>query len=203
MQDNNNIYDDLLESRCFLSVDEFRYKLLNAVHNGFDVNYQREKGNIKRTLLTESFIEIEPPACDMLKVLIDCGANVNVQLNDSRMTPLMICVQGALSKQYEITQTLLTAGADPNAQSLDGTTAFSICAKCYCIHGGKYSDILQLLLKAGANPFLCRDWEILAATHKNSFQAQKNMIYKIIEEIIDHKEEITAQKSIQVYMYDL
>ena len=43
MQDNDNIYDDLLESMCFLSVDEFRYKLLNAVHNGFDVNYQREK----------------------------------------------------------------------------------------------------------------------------------------------------------------
>lgn len=218
MQEFDKIYEELLDAMCTCSEEEFREKLLTAINNGFDINYQRNKRNIKRTLLTESFIEIDPPACDILRVLISCGADVNIRLNNSRMTPLMICLQGALSRQYEITQILLNAGADVNAQATDGLTAFSICAGWYCIKNvlknvpgvpdeSKFADILKMLLKYGADPNLCTNWEKLSSSPKGNdscdFKTQKGEIRKIIEDFAERKKEITAQKPTTAFPYEL
>ena len=79
----------------------------------------------------------------MVDLLIDAGANVNVQSDDRGNTALMDAVAGGF---VEIMQNLLEAGTDVNLQSKDGQTALIIAV------GKGDEKICESLLAYGADP---------------------------------------------------
>ena len=78
---------------------------------------------------------------DMVSLLIDAGADANIQ-NRYGLTPL---IQSAISGNGEIISLLLDAGADANARTLQGDTALMNAAKAGSVQG------VQALISAGAD----------------------------------------------------
>ena len=77
----------------------------------------------------------------IVKLLLERGANVNAKLTLNGGTSLMFAAEKG---QTEVVKLLLEKGVDINAKSIDGRTALA-AAK---MKG--HTDIVQLLEKAGA-----------------------------------------------------
>jgi len=80
---------------------------------------------------------------EIIKALIDAGANVNAQNKDG-YTPLIYSVQEG--KESAIMQMLLNAGANLNIQNNYGETALFEAVECHNLNK------VKILLNAGANP---------------------------------------------------
>ncbi|MDQ6800162.1 MAG: ankyrin repeat domain-containing protein [Acidobacteriota bacterium] len=80
-----------------------------------------------------------------IRTLISQGADPNAVAGNNNWTPLMHAIHKAQIKSVEA---LLDGGADPNKTTGDGFTALMMAA------GYGYTDIVQLLLRRGANPRL-------------------------------------------------
>jgi uncharacterized protein len=78
---------------------------------------------------------------DMVSLLLDAGADANVQ-NRYGLTPL---IQSAITGNGEIISLLLDAGADANSRTLQGDTALMNAAKAGSLQG------VQALIAAGAD----------------------------------------------------
>ncbi len=80
-----------------------------------------------------------------LRSLIEAGADPNVRAGVNDWTPLMHSVH---KNQPGSVQVLLSLGARPNDRGGSGTTALIMAA------GYGYSNIVAMLLKAGADPHI-------------------------------------------------
>ncbi|VDN14144.1 unnamed protein product [Dibothriocephalus latus] len=79
---------------------------------------------------------------DMVKLLIDRGANVNARTRDD-LTP-MHCA--SRSGSIDIVQILLSAGADHTLKTRNGLSPIHMAAQ------GDYANIVKLLLRCGSSP---------------------------------------------------
>jgi len=118
------------------------------VEHGADVNAANtfagkvRFGDIDLKHLTPAHIAAPYCNADVMKLLVDAGAKVNV--DDSRgMTPLMLAVSSE-HQDAALVRLLLKSGADPNARSKTGETVLDWARK--------YGDpaVLETLQKAGA-----------------------------------------------------
>jgi hypothetical protein len=80
---------------------------------------------------------------EIIQFLIKAGAPVNLRAEDRDTSALIDSVMG---KFDDITTDLINAGADVNIQSKDGQTALIVAV------GADDAGVVELLLKAGANP---------------------------------------------------
>jgi ankyrin repeat protein len=82
---------------------------------------------------------------DVVKLLIDKGANVNAK-NNNGWTALMLVSQIAHQMSHiDLIELLIDKGADVNAKSNDGWTALKLAKKI------RHSTVVQILRNAGAN----------------------------------------------------
>ncbi|HEY9509856.1 MAG TPA: ankyrin repeat domain-containing protein, partial [Verrucomicrobiae bacterium] len=104
-----------------------------------DINARNSEPNGERTPL---HLAIARNRIEMLKLLIQAGANVNARAKGG-MTPLM---EALYDKQFDMIEPLLAAKADPNLATDDGITSLSLAAQL------KNLEVVRQLLDAGAKP---------------------------------------------------
>jgi hypothetical protein len=80
---------------------------------------------------------------EILRLLIQSGAQLNLRADDRDTSAL---IETAMSKQYNMAQDLIDAGAGLNIKSRDGQTALVVAA------GSSDEKMVEILLKAGADP---------------------------------------------------
>lgn len=85
------------------------------------------------------------------ELLLNAGAEINVRMRESRLTPLHIAARRALEKHVEL---FLSCNADVLATNQEGETPLN--AACSGAErpseAGRYLRVVQMLLDAGANP---------------------------------------------------
>ncbi len=99
---------------------------------------------------------------DAAAMLLDAGLDVNHRTDGDSATPLLVAI---INGQYDIATTLLTRGADPNLPSTDGVAPlFAVLNTEWALRTWypqptagtqqktSYLDLLESLLKAGADP---------------------------------------------------
>ncbi|MFQ3547293.1 MAG: ankyrin repeat domain-containing protein [Termitinemataceae bacterium] len=100
----------------------------------------------------------------IVDLLIDAGANVNLQAEDRGNTALMDAVAGGFT---EIVEDLIEAGTDLDVQSKDGQTALVIAV-------GKGDVIIsRLLVQAGADPDIADKLGLSARKYAQLFHNQE------------------------------
>jgi len=107
--------------------------LINA---GADVNTETKDGT---TVLMEASIS---GRADLVRLLVERGANVNAKFPRNGMTVLMFAGDTAHTKIVEV---LIEKGADINARDNHGVTALISAA------AGGHSDVVRLLIEKGAD----------------------------------------------------
>ena len=85
---------------------------------------------------------------DIIKLLIENGADINIR-NETNMTPLMHICYNRFIKEENIITLLIEAGADINVR--DDNNISALMYACYSNH----PNIVKSLIDAGAD----RDWE--------------------------------------------
>ena len=106
------------------------------LHFNFDIN------RINRSGTTALMYAAYNGHIETVRLLLDSGADLN-SANHQGRTPLMM----ATNRSTEIMEDLLSWGADPNAISSTGKTAFMLSAQDCDV------DEMQLLLAYGADPY--------------------------------------------------
>ena len=124
-------------------IDESRHVFWEMFKRDPDVNARSEATG--KTLLMEALTGMYWPEVDIIKALIDGGANVNVR-DDRGCTPLMHGGGPSSEKdQTEFLRLLLDAGADVNAKNEDGQTPLMMKARSYS------PELTDLMLSNGAD----------------------------------------------------
>lgn len=100
---------------------------------------------------------------DMVRVLIDHGADVNGWNGPEDVPPLVLAVSDEQQKAVEL---LLTRGADPNVCSSEGDSPLRLCARM------GHLSMAGLLLDAGANRTI-NEWGGLHGCTALGFAAQR------------------------------
>jgi|JI8StandDraft_1071087.scaffolds.fasta_scaffold00316_21 ankyrin repeat protein len=108
---------------------------------------------------------------EIVRCLLEAGADINAQEDKDDRTPLLMAVcMGGL----EMTKLLLSFHADINLQQLDGDTPLLRAAS------EGYADIVSLLLEAGANVHLTDNlgWTALIWASTNGHKDVVNLLIK-------------------------
>lgn len=115
---------------------------------------------------------------DLIKLLLDYGANPNVFNNKNYSSLTMAILLNEVHKSLEITKLLLENGADPNAKNSFGDTSFFSCMRVNNQY--KSIEILKLLLKHHGNPHLKNNQlkTIFDIIHPSRVQIIENIIKK-------------------------
>lgn len=119
-------------------VDMAEYQDWNGVQSSIsteDINALQPDG------MSALFWAVYHEEADMVSLLLDAGADANVQ-NRYGLTPL---IQSSITGNGEIISLLLDAGADANSRTLQGDTALMNAAKAGTVQG------VQALVAAGAD----------------------------------------------------
>jgi ankyrin repeat protein len=127
----------LTQSGYAALVDMAEYQDWNGVESSIsteDINATQPDG------MSALFWAVYYGEADMVSLLLDAGADANVQ-NRYGLTPL---IQSSITGNGEIISMLLDAGADANARTLQGDTALMNAAKAGSVQG------VQALIEAGA-----------------------------------------------------
>ena len=97
---------------------------------------------------------------EILKLLIDCGAQLDMQADDRGTSPLLDSV---MSKNLDMVNALIEAGANLDIKSKDGQTALVVAV------GAGEGKIVEILLKAGADPDISDSMGVSARKYANLF----------------------------------
>ena len=168
---------------CELCRNGHAWEILEAIHEGADVNAVDERGirplglavmfnkevGAVRVLLEAgakmrfeersytqlmSFVMKNPPSYEVIKLLMDYGMLIDTRAYDGT-TALIL----AASEQYSsVIELLIKAGADVNAARSDGITALMMAAK------KNAPNVMRILLKCGASVH-ARDTSGMTALH--------------------------------------
>lgn len=111
------------------------------IENGADVNLAGE--GTEPPILTATFMCHSPADIEIVRVLIDAGADVNTHASRYSETPLHYAGRSGL---VTICQALIEAGADVNAVSSSGDTALQSAVS------RGLPEVARLLLANGADP---------------------------------------------------
>ncbi|GAB1432885.1 ankyrin repeat domain-containing protein [Spirochaetota bacterium] len=98
---------------------------------------------------------------NILKMLLEQGADINIQSDDRAYSPLMDAVQQGDSRLIDF---LLEKGADPDLQSKDGQTALVLAV------GRNDVSAVKSLLQFGANPDLADNLGLSARKYAKLFR---------------------------------
>jgi hypothetical protein len=112
MIDDMNNKEKMGSTLCVAASEGENEKVEQLISDGADVNYQ---GGMKVTPL---HVAAQGGYRQIIKVLIEAGANVDARTSEGA-TPLHLCDENA-----EITDLLLTLGADYTIENIDGNTAW-------------------------------------------------------------------------------
>ena len=143
---------------CIDFPTRFVPKLKALMTLGFPIDFQDGFGT---SLLSYSLSCKVAVNRGIVNTLIELGANVNI-VDDCGNTPFHEAVYYRCP--IDVITSLITAGSDVNARNKQGMTPFAWAAK-YGIFG-KYDNnntnygmqVAELLLKHGAYPYLCDEW---------------------------------------------
>jgi len=97
---------------------------------------------------------------EILRLLIDSGAHLNMQADDRGTSALLDSV---MSKNINMVNDLIKAGADLNIKSKDGQTALVVAV------GTGDVKVVEALLKAGADPDIPDSMGVSARKYANLF----------------------------------
>jgi hypothetical protein len=111
------------------------------ITSGFDVNTKNRGG------LTALHVAVENENLEIIRFLLNRGANVNAKTK-SRRTPIMMIEGGDEENALEIFKLLTEKGADVNVLNEDKETPLMVACE------DDNLELVKILLKAGANPNL-------------------------------------------------
>jgi ankyrin repeat protein len=102
-------------------------EIVRLYDEGIDVNCRTENGG---TALMLASVAAEP---DVVRFLLDHGADVSLQMQSNGRTALHAAVGGlhAQRKVAQVIEMLLAAGADTSAKDAGGETAYSLAKHNY------------------------------------------------------------------------
>ena len=196
MQDlNERIYNSLITASRTLK--RFEAELKEALAAGFPINYKDSVGN---TLLLESVAAFQNLAA---RKLILAGADVDVQ-NSLGYTPLMLELRSG-DPDKELVRLILERTKNINAQNKEYRTALGMFCEEYIKFGDDDDsfvdtwEIILLLLKSGADPYLDNKWLNIT---KDKLEKQRTKILKgYIEMFFEQGKNM--QKCPQGYEYEI
>ena len=145
--------NDLLNRVVFGSHRSVR----ELLEKGVDVNYQRENDGWTALIRASYFSYSNNFRIDIIRLLIEYGANVNLQDKDGYTALVFASYNG----HTEAVKLLLANGADPDLQDNNRRTALM-----YASHNG-HIEIVKLLLAAGAKVNLQDDRDYTALYYAN------------------------------------
>ena len=138
----------------------FENDLKNAIELGYSIDCQDEYSN--ETLLLASINCENAVNIGIPDMLLDYGANPNICDSDYRSP-----IDNAVYRLCPISliEHLIVSGAKINAIDAEGLTLFNNVAVIYIYSQEEkdrqyWIDVAKLLLKHGANPYLCTDWRL-------------------------------------------
>lgn len=138
----------------------FENDLKNAIELGYIIDYQDEYSN--ETLLLASINCENAANIGIPDMLLDYGANPNICDSDYRSP-----IDNAVYRLCPISliEHLIISGAKINTIDAEGLTLFNNVAVIYIYSQEEkdrqyWIDVAELLLKNGANPYLCTDWRL-------------------------------------------
>ena len=97
---------------------------------------------------------------EILKLLVESGAQLDIQADDRGTSPLLDSV---MSKNIDMVNALIKAGADLNIKSKDGQTALVVAV------GAWDEKVVEALLRAGADPDIPDSMGVSARKYANLF----------------------------------
>ena len=113
-----------------------------------DPNLTGSAKDAEPPLLTATFMGNTLQSIEIVRTLIDAGADVNTTQSKYKETPLHYATR---SGNRTISEALLKAGGNPNVQSKNGSTPLQ-----YAVSDG-HVEIAKLLLENGADPEIRND----------------------------------------------
>jgi len=127
-----------------------RDRLEELYQNGLDVEFtsSHDTPSKERHMVTPLIIAVMYGNEQVIKFLIDKGANVNSQLSSTKSPPLLYCILGSYNKttMKRSIEILLDAGADPELGG-GGTTPLQAAQK-YLIDGAVKREVIDMLQDA-------------------------------------------------------
>ncbi|NET90604.1 MAG: ankyrin repeat domain-containing protein [Kamptonema sp. SIO1D9] len=145
---NNPLVEDFILNIKMGHLD----KVIAALDNGVDVNAMSSDKTL--ALISAAYFG----QVEVVQLLLERGANVNIQAEDTSLTPLISAVERTVmakipgftsyqvnKRQIEVIQILLATGADINSQKKNGWTALITAADLGNI------NVVKLLIQSGQN----------------------------------------------------
>ncbi len=126
--------------------DDMTPELLQwCIDHGYDVN---AAGSLDRTALVVCLESLRhsPQQYEMIRILIDNGANVNVSVHGMPVLHELIVFNESTPPVKELLELFIASGADIDAKNERGKTPLITCFE----HGRK--DIAEILIEHSANP---------------------------------------------------
>jgi hypothetical protein len=101
---------------------------------------------------------------DVLQYLVSAGAQLDLQADDRGTSAL---IDAAMAKKHGLVKDLVAAGADLNIKSKDGQTALILAV------GSSEKEIVEMLLKAGADPDISDSLGVSARNYAALFHKEE------------------------------
>lgn len=183
-----SLYSEIVNKlSSYNDITIFENDLKNAIKLGYSIDYQDEYSN--ETLLLASINCENAANIGIPDMLLDYGANPNICDSDYRSP-----IDNAVYRLCPISliEHLIVSGAKINAIDAEGLTLFNNVAVIYIYSQEEkdrqyWIDVAKLLLKHGANPYLCTDWRLTTKEAKYDGKVDRLKELDILAEDAYHK----------------
>ena len=168
------IYSEMINKlSSYNNIAIFENELKNAMELGYFIDYYDDYS--KETLLLASINCENAVNISIPDMLLDYGADPNIRDNDC-YSPIDKAVYNL--RPISLVEHLIVAGAKINAIDAEGLTLFNNVAVIYIYSQEEkdrqyWLDVAKLLLKHGANPYLCTDWRLTTKEAKYDGKADR------------------------------